>query len=216
MVLLAAPQPTAACPFYNPICWIEEGCGLFHRPRGRCRVPRGNVFTLDLEGAFNDLVDIVENHVCGTIPLTVLDLIGADVAEGLYNNSCDAPHGIAPVILDKLRPYFMSSFDSVVVHEDCDFENRNAITFGEHIYFRHPASGIIPGYRRPGGCGRLCDCSRTNSSMSSSTGGRASPILSAATGKNVAIGAELLEVTSGFPAGLSSRPTCTRPWYSRT
>jgi hypothetical protein len=95
-----------------------------------------DVITLDPEGAFNDLVDIGENLVCGGI--TVLDLIGGNIAESLYNNSCAAPHGIAPEVLDKLRPYFHSDFTSVVIHEACDFTNRGAITFGEHIYFPRP------------------------------------------------------------------------------
>jgi hypothetical protein len=109
-----------------------------------------DVLTLDPEGVFNDLVDIVENLVCaaGSGTVTVLNLIGADIAESLYNDNCADPHPIAPEVLDKLRPYFQSEFTSVVIHEDCDFSNRNAITFGEHIYFGrpNPAKGVR-GYR---------------------------------------------------------------------
>ena len=135
--LLAVPLPAAACSLLNPLCWIEEGVDFLTDLMEDVASLTGNVLTLDPEGAFNDLVDIGQNLVCATTPMIVLDLIGADVAEALYNNSCADPHGIDPVTLDRLRPYFMSSFASVVIHKDCDFENRGAITFGEHIYFPH-------------------------------------------------------------------------------
>jgi hypothetical protein len=144
-VWLAAPQPAAACPWYNPLCWLEEGVDFFTdlvKDLGSLTL---NIVTLDPEGAFHDLADIGENLVCasgsGTLPL--LNLIGADVTESMYNNNCADPHPIAPEVLDTLRLYFKSDFTSVVIHEACDFTNRGAITLGEHIYF--PRSGY--GYR---------------------------------------------------------------------
>ena len=208
-------RPAARCrlPPFNPLCWIEEGVDFFTDLVEDVASLAWNVFTLDPEGAYHDLIDIVENEVCFDIKL--LDVIGAGVAEDLYNNSCAAPHPIAPEVLEKLRPYFKSSFTSVVIHEDCNFSNRNAITFGEHIYFGALTlplvyAGIIPWTPAAKWMRPALRISRTNSSMSSSTGGRASPISSAATGKNVGSVQSSLEGTSGFPAGLSSRPTCMR------
>jgi Domain of unknown function (DUF4157) len=110
------------------------------------RPSRGTFSRSTRRGAYHDLIDIGENYFCFNI--TLLDFIGAGVAENLYNNSCAAPHTIAPEVLEKLRPYFKSSFTSAVIHEDCNFSNRNAITFGEHIYFGrpNPANGVR-GYR---------------------------------------------------------------------
>ena len=135
---LATPPPAAACAWYNPLCWLEEGVDFFTdlvKDLGSLTL---NIVTLDPEGAFHDLVDIGENLVCasGSGQLTLLNLIGADVAESLYNNNCADPHGIEPEVLDQLRLYFNSSFESVVIHQDCDFDNRSAITIGEHIYFK--------------------------------------------------------------------------------
>jgi hypothetical protein len=140
-VWLAVPPPAVACPWYNPLCWLEEAADYFTDLVEDLADLTVNVVTLDPAGAFNDLVDIVENQVCaaGAGTITVLDLIGADVAEALYNDSCAPPHGIAPEVLERLRPYFQSEFTSVLIHEDCDFPNfspASAITFGEHIYFK--------------------------------------------------------------------------------
>lgn len=135
-VWLTVPPPAAACPWYNPLCWLEEGVDYFSDLVGDLGDLTWDVVTLDPEGAFDDLVDIGENVVCGQ--LTVLNLIGGNIAQSMYNNNCAAPHGIAPEILDKLRPYFHSDFTSVVIHEACDFTDRNAVTFGEHIYFQRP------------------------------------------------------------------------------
>ena len=133
--LLAVPPPAAAC-LLNPLCWIEEGVDYFTDLVEDVASLAWNVFTLDPEGAYHDLIDIVENEVCFDIKF--LDFIGAGVAEDLYNNSCAAPHPIAPEVLEKLRPYFKSSFTSVVIHEDCDFSNRNAITFRRAHLLRAP------------------------------------------------------------------------------
>ena len=131
---LAAPPPAAACSWYNPVCWVEEGVDFFKDLVVDLGDLVQDIITLDPQGAFGDLADICENLVCAKARLTLVNLIGADVAESLYNNNCDAPHGIALDALAKLRPYFNSSLESVDIHENCDFSNRNAITFGEHIY----------------------------------------------------------------------------------
>jgi hypothetical protein len=83
------------------------------------------------------VVDIAVNAICGK--LTVLDVIGGNVAAALKNDHCAAPHGIPPAVLDKLRLYFASDFESVVIHQDCHFTSPRAITLGENIYFRRGA-----------------------------------------------------------------------------
>jgi hypothetical protein len=145
-VWLASPPPAAACSWYNPLCLVEEVVDFFSDLVADLGHLVQDIITLDPQGAFGDLVDIGENLVCASGPgeLTLLNLIGADVAESLYNNNCAPPHGIAREVLDKLNPYFTSSLESVVIHENCDFENRTAITFGEHIYFSRNAYGYRP------------------------------------------------------------------------
>src|SRR5438309_9167511 len=77
---LAVPPPAAACSWYDPICWAEEVVDYFTDYVTDIENLARDVFTLDPEGAFYDLVDIGENFVCGG-KLTVLDLIGANVVE---------------------------------------------------------------------------------------------------------------------------------------
>jgi len=145
--LLTIPQPAAALPCWlNPLCLVDEGFDIVWDQATSTLDLAWNIVTLDPEGVYTDLKDIAQNLVCGIGAVTVLNLIGADVAEGLYNNSCAAEHSIEPEVLAKLQLYFkpsiklfsggQSPFKSVVIHEACDFSNRNAITFGDHIYFQ--------------------------------------------------------------------------------
>jgi hypothetical protein len=101
-----------------------------------------NVVTLDPAGAFDDLVDVFQDVACPA--LSGFSAAGGEIAEALKNDRCDAPHGIAPDVLAQLSPYFPSAFDSVVIHENCDFASGTAITFGEHIYFSRYAYGYKP------------------------------------------------------------------------
>jgi hypothetical protein len=59
-----------------------------------------------------------------------------------FDECAMAPQRIEAAILAQLRLYFMqTSFDSVWIHRDCNLDgdvvpgSRDAITFGEHIYF---------------------------------------------------------------------------------
>jgi hypothetical protein len=141
-VWLTVPRPAAAC-WYCGIVDSVESVGDFFRDLATDLVGLTyNVITLDPEDAFDDLIDGFQDLVCPAI--SGFSGVGGEIAEALKNDNCDAPHGIAPEVLDLLRLYFNSPFDSVVIHENCDFSGGEAITFGEHIYFRRGGYGYRP------------------------------------------------------------------------
>jgi hypothetical protein len=97
---------------------------------------------------FRDLGEIIERIFCG---VRLLNLIGADVAEDLFNSCLGGQGPIEKDVIEQLKLYFPNvPFDSVVIHAGCDFSlDRDAITFGEHIYFSrtrgvgyHPQCGL--------------------------------------------------------------------------
>ena len=127
------PPPAAAC-WYCGIVNAVENIGEFFKDLAIDLASlTANVVTLDPADAFDDLVDVFQDVACPAV--SGFAVIGGEIAEALKNDRCDAPHSIAPEVLAKLSPYFHSSFDSVVIHENCDFSSGTAITFGEHIYF---------------------------------------------------------------------------------
>ena len=139
---LVAPPPAAAC-WYCGIVNAVENIADFFGDLGRDLASLTyDVITLDPEGAFYDLTDVVEGIVC--TGLSGVAVIGGDIAEGLKNDSCLGPSPIAPEVLEKLRAYYNSDLTSVMIHEDCDYTGQTAITFGEHIYFRRGGSGYHP------------------------------------------------------------------------
>ena len=141
--LLAVPQPAAACSFYNPICWIEEGKDYFEDLAEDVADLAWDLLTLDPKEAWEDFKDIANNAVCG--PLTPLSLAVSNGVKADFSECASPHHPIAPPILAQLSLYFESSFDSVRIHEDCTLDgdivpgSRDAITFGEHIYFARGA-----------------------------------------------------------------------------
>jgi hypothetical protein len=139
---LTFPPPAAAC-WYCGIVNAVENIGDFFRALATDLAGlTANVITLDPAGAFDNLIDVFQDVACPA--LSGFGAAGGEIAEALKNDNCDAPHGLAPEVLDTLRPYFNSSLDSVVIHENCDFSGGEAITFGEHIYFRRGGFGFRP------------------------------------------------------------------------
>jgi hypothetical protein len=140
-VLLAVPQPAAACPWYNPLCWIEEGFDFVWDEIESTLELTWNIITLDPEDAWEDFKDIAYNHIC--FGFTPLSLATSNGVEADFDECAGPEHPIEPEILAELGLYFESSFNTVRIHENCNLDgdvtpgSRSAITFGEHIYFAH-------------------------------------------------------------------------------
>jgi Domain of unknown function (DUF4157) len=138
-VWLAAPPPAAACSWWNPAaCFVEVGDYLWEQVKGVLELT-WDVITLNPEEFFEDFKDVAYNEICwGLTPLSLA--LSAGVEED-FDECASPPHPIEPDILAELGLYFKSSFDSVRIHEGCNLDgdytpgSRNAITFGEHIYF---------------------------------------------------------------------------------
>lgn len=142
VVTVGLAAPAAACWYCNLRDGVQN-IGHFFKARATdLAVLTGDVVTPDPAGAFPDLVDVIQYVACPA--LSGFAVAGGEIAEALKNDNCDAPHGIAPEGLDRLRQYFNSSFESVVIHEHCDFSDATAITFGEHIYFSRHHYGYKP------------------------------------------------------------------------
>ena len=116
---LAAPPPAAACWYCGIVNAVENIGDFFKDLATDLAGLTANVITLDPAGAFDDLIDVFQDVACPA--LSGFGAAGGEIAESLKNDNCDAPHGLAPDVLDMLSPYFNSSFDSVVIHENCDF-----------------------------------------------------------------------------------------------
>ena len=150
-MFFSAPQ-AKACAVYNPICWVETAIDRFHDYLEEVAGLVMDVLTLDFEGLFDDVVDIIENHFCDGI--SVLNLAGGNITESMFND-CAAYQNIEPTVLAKLESYFRSNFDDVRIHTDCTFpERRTAITFGENIYFAPGKYHPLCSLGSPG----ACDC----------------------------------------------------------
>ena len=142
---VTTPQPAAACWY----CRVADG----FTSAGNYLIDLAsdlagltyNILTLNPVDAFHDLLDVAEDAVCpvggGFLGLGV---VGGEILEALRNDNCDAPHPIEPDVLYLLSFYFNSSFDSVMIHEHCDYSAALATTFGEHIYFSRYKSGYKP------------------------------------------------------------------------
>jgi len=163
--LYLAPLPQAqACLFLNPICWVEKALDTLKDILGGVAELVSDIIELDPGEFFEDLADIAEDVlICDAgAETTLLELLGGNVAQELFDN-CSSSQSIEAEVLAKLETYMRSSFDSVRIHTDCDFPlAREAITFGEHIYF-------APGNYHPlwdpskGNCAdRPCDCREEN------------------------------------------------------
>src|SRR5215510_8417354 len=126
---VTTPQPAAACWYCGLVDAVDTIGDFFRDLATDLASLTYDVVTLDPAGAFGDLIDVFQDVACPA--LSGFSAAGGEIAEALKNDNCDAPHGIAPEVLDKLSPYFTSSFDSVVIHENCDFAGGEAITFGE-------------------------------------------------------------------------------------
>ena len=133
VTVLSAPKPADACPVYDPICWVEEAIDFIADTLESLGELVTDILTFDLEGLVDDIVDVVEDALCGA--LTPLDLAGGNIAESMFDN-CESWHYIEPEVMAQLPSYFKSTFETVRIHENCDFDDRYAITFGEHIYFK--------------------------------------------------------------------------------
>jgi hypothetical protein len=143
IALLTASRPAAACDWYDPACWAEEGFDyIWDGTKGALDLA-WDVITLDPKEAWDDFKNIAYNSVCGNF--TVLSVIIGNGIEADFNECAGPPHPIEPDVLAKLRLYFKSSLDSVRIHESCNLDgdvtpgHRAAITFGEHIYFKKGA-----------------------------------------------------------------------------
>jgi hypothetical protein len=163
--LHVAPLPQAqACLFLNPICWVEKALDTLKDILGGVAELVSDIIELDPGEFFEDLADIAEDVlICDAgAETTLVELLGGNVAQELFDN-CSSSQGIEPEVLAKLQTYMRSSFESVRIHTNCDFPlDREAITFGEHIYF-------APGNYHPlwdpakGDCEDFpCDCREEN------------------------------------------------------
>jgi hypothetical protein len=144
---LAVLSPAAACSWTKPWeCLDEVGDYLWDQVKGAFELA-WDVITLNPKEFFEDFEDIAYNQICWWFtPLSLA--ISAGIEEDF--DECASPaHPIEPNILAELSLYFKSPFDSVRIHEGCNLDGdytpgkRNAITFGEHIYFK-------PEYYNPG------------------------------------------------------------------
>jgi hypothetical protein len=140
---LAVPPPAAACSWWNPLCYLEEAGDYLWDTAQDVLELAWDTITLNPEEFFEDFTDIAYNNVC--LFFTPLSLtVSAGIREDF--DECASQHPIEPDILAKLSLYFPSSFDSVRIHDGCNLDGdytpgtRDAITFGEHIYFEayHP------------------------------------------------------------------------------
>jgi hypothetical protein len=147
MVLLTISQPAFAWwpDILNPVTWYEEAVDYFSDNVKGVLQLTWDVITLDPEDAWEDIKDIASNQVC----FGRLTVLGLAISAGLEADfdECDfPPQAIEPDILAKLSLYFNSDFNSVRIHKGCNLDadlvpgneapNRNAITFGEQIYFK--------------------------------------------------------------------------------
>jgi hypothetical protein len=138
-VTLGSSQPANACSVFNPICWAEEAVDFIADTLEELVMIVGDVLTLDPEGLFDDVVDLIENPLCALGGVgTILQLSGGNITQEMFD-SCGDQQLIEPEVLAKLENYFPSSFDQVIIHKDCDLTaaggSRGAITFGEQIFF---------------------------------------------------------------------------------
>src|SRR5262245_55276317 len=72
--LLSAPKPADACPFYDPVCWVEEAVDFFADILSDLASLVTDILTVDLDGLVDDIVSIGINIVCGS--LTVEEIVG--------------------------------------------------------------------------------------------------------------------------------------------
>src|SRR5262249_2975671 len=122
-----------ACSFLDPICWVDSAIGFIQNLLEDVIDLVTDIITFDPAGIFDDINDILETTVCAGA--TPLDILGGDVAEAIFD-SCQPGQPIEPEVQAQLEAYFRSSFATVTIHKECDFTDRNAITFGENIYFK--------------------------------------------------------------------------------
>jgi hypothetical protein len=115
-----------------------------------------SVVTLDPEGVYDDVGELLRDKaLCGGREL--LAIAGGNIAEDMFNDCTDS-HPLEDVVVEQLGYYFRSTFlgspvENVRIHEGCDFTGRNAITFGNDIYFRIRPDDGRSAYRP------LCDMS---------------------------------------------------------
>lgn len=142
-VILIVPQSVIACPGgeFNPACWVYntiKGMDFFDflGDLGKdLSQLTWDVLTLDPIGASEDVFNILENAAC--FGISPLNWAGGESAKMLTSSTCSFSHPIEQVVLDKLKWYFNSPFDSVRIHGNCWVPGQgDAITFGEHIYFQ--------------------------------------------------------------------------------
>ena len=145
--LLYAARPAQACAFYNPLCWVEEAVDAIRDFLKGITMLVTDIVTLDPGEFFEDLAEIAEDTIvcdgAGVPQVSFAEFVvlqvGAEVAETLFDD-CKDSEPIEPEVLAELALYFRSDFSSVRIHKNCDFAiARNAITFGENIYFKPTA-----------------------------------------------------------------------------
>ena len=147
VTLTVRPRPAAACSAFNPICWVESAVDTLKDVVVAVADLVEEVIELDPGDFFSDLKDIsLDLIVCDGLPFgsevafgeLILTLAGSNIAESLFNE-CSGSAPIDPTLLATLEAYYGSDFSSVRIHQDCDIDefdvDRDAITFGEHIYF---------------------------------------------------------------------------------
>jgi Domain of unknown function (DUF4157) len=142
---LATPPPAAACgTWWNPACWVEAGLDYaWDMVKGVLKLT-WDVITLDAEDAWDDFKEVAFNQICQP-GLSLLTLAVSSGLEEDFDECASPPHPIEPDVLDALQHYIQSPLDSVRIHEGCNLDAdvipaqespRDAITFGEHIYFK--------------------------------------------------------------------------------
>jgi hypothetical protein len=141
---MTTPQPAAAACWYDPSCLVDAVLDpIFDTVKGVLKLT-WNVITLDPEDAWEDLKEVGYNQICGP-GLSVFTMAVANGLEEDFDECASPPHPIELDVLEKLQLYIKSPLDTVHIHEGCnlnadvipgdDSSHRNAITFGEHIYF---------------------------------------------------------------------------------
>ncbi|HEY5870757.1 MAG TPA: FG-GAP-like repeat-containing protein [Candidatus Tectomicrobia bacterium] len=141
---VTTPQPAAACWYCRLADGLASAGNALKDLASDLAGLTYNTWTLDPAGAFHDLLDSAEDVACTGDGYAGLGVLGGEILEALRNDNCDAPHPIEPEVLYLLSLYFNSSFDSVVIHNNCDYEASTATTIGEHIYFSRYKFGYKP------------------------------------------------------------------------
>jgi hypothetical protein len=140
----SSPSVTTLCPWYDPRCWLEEGFDfVWDSAKGAFELAK-DIITPRPEDIWDDFKAIAKNFVCEKV--TLLSLVVSNGLEEDFDECGKPPHAIEPEVLARLSLYFKSDLSSVRIHESCnlnadtipgnDSNERNAITFGEHIYFK--------------------------------------------------------------------------------